>query len=72
MSEADEHQYGVSRLVTFSDGVFGFAITLLITTIPFSLEGLPHSASNEQMAQQLLSLLPNCNYLGGGLHKLLK
>jgi TMEM175 potassium channel family protein len=59
MSETDEQQYGVSRLVAFSDGVFGFAITLLITTIPFSLEGLSPSASNQQMVQQLLSLLPN-------------
>jgi uncharacterized membrane protein len=59
MSEIDEHHYGVSRLVASSDGVFAFAITLLITTIPYSLRGLPPSASNEQVVQHLLSLLPN-------------
>jgi uncharacterized membrane protein len=59
MLETEKQQYGVSRLVAFSDGVFGFAITLLITTIPLSLEGLPLSANDEQIRQHLLSLLPN-------------
>jgi uncharacterized membrane protein len=59
MSETDEQQYGVSRLVSFSDGVFGFAITLLITTIPFSFEGLPSSASDAQIVPHLLALWPN-------------
>ena len=58
MSEIDDQQYGVSRLVAFCDGVFGFAITLLITTIPFSLGNLPTSASNGQLVQQLPGLLP--------------
>ena len=58
MPEADEQQYSISRLVAFSDGVFGFAITLLITTIPFSLEGLPPSPGTEQVEQHLLSLWP--------------
>lgn len=57
MAEADEQQYGVSRLVSFSDGVFGFAITLLITTLPFTLN-IPPSATNQQTVQQLLNLLP--------------
>jgi uncharacterized membrane protein len=59
MLETDKQQYGVSRLVAFSDGVFGFAITLLITTIPLSLEGLPPSANEEQIRQYLLSLWPH-------------
>ncbi len=56
--DIDDQQYGVSRLVAFSDGVFGFAITLLITTIPFSLGNLPPSATNEQIVQQLGVILP--------------
>lgn len=56
--EIDDQQYGVSRLVAFCDGVFGFAITLLITTIPFSLGNLPSSATNAQILQQLSLLLP--------------
>lgn len=59
MSETDVQQYGVSRLVAFCDGVFGFAITLLITTIPFSLGSLPSSASNIQVLQSLREVLPN-------------
>jgi uncharacterized membrane protein len=58
MLGADDQQYGISRLISFSDGVFGFAITLLVTTIPFSLN-LPPSASADQIGQQLLSILPN-------------
>jgi uncharacterized membrane protein len=57
MQEAEDQQYGVSRLVAFSDGVFGFAITLLITSIP--VPELPRSASADQIVQQLLGLLPN-------------
>lgn len=59
MQGADDQQYGISRLVAFCDGVFGFAITLLITTIPFSLGNLPPSATNEQFVQQLRALLPS-------------
>ncbi len=55
MQEVDEQQYGVSRLVAYCDGVFGFAITLLITTIPFSLGSLPPSASNGQIDVDPLS-----------------
>jgi uncharacterized membrane protein len=58
MTEIDDQQYGVSRLVAFCDGVFAFAITLLITTIPFSLGNLPSSATNAQILQQLGDLLP--------------
>jgi uncharacterized membrane protein len=57
--EPDENQYGLARLLAFCDGVFGFAITLLITTIPFSLGNLPSSATNEQIVQQLRVLLPS-------------
>jgi uncharacterized membrane protein len=58
MLEADDQQYGVSRLVAFCDGVFGFAITLLITTIPFSLGNLPPSPTYEQFVQPLRGVLP--------------
>lgn len=30
MLETEKQPYGVSRLVVFSDGVFGFAITLML------------------------------------------
>jgi uncharacterized membrane protein len=59
MTEADEQEYGVSRLIAFSDGVFGFATTLLITTIPTTLSGLSSSSSNKDVFSQLLGLLPN-------------
>ncbi|MDQ2885606.1 MAG: TMEM175 family protein [Chloroflexota bacterium] len=58
MAETDDQQYGISRLVAFCDGVFAFAITLLITTIPFSLGDLPSSATNAQILPQLGTLLP--------------
>ena len=57
--EPDKQQYGLSRLLAFCDGVFGFAITLLIITIPFSLRGLPPSATYAQTVQQLSYLLPS-------------
>ena len=59
MLETDDQQYGISRLVAFCDGIFGFAITLLITTIPFSLGNLPPSATNEQFIVALRTLLPS-------------
>ena len=59
MQEADDQQYGTARLVSFCDGIFGFAITLLITTIPFSLGNLPPSATNEQVIAALHTLLPS-------------
>jgi uncharacterized membrane protein len=59
MPEADEQQYGLSRLLAFSDGVFGFASTLLITTIPITLSGVSSLSSNKVVVSQLLTLLPN-------------
>jgi uncharacterized membrane protein len=59
MLEADDQKYGISRLVAFCDGIFGFAITLLITTIPFSLGNLVSSATNEQVIAALGILLPS-------------
>ncbi len=55
--EVEEQQYGVARLVAFSDGVFGFAITLLITSIP--VPELPRSATADQLGQHLFGLLPH-------------
>ncbi len=59
MSEPEGQPYGVSRLVSFSDGVFGVSITLLITTIPTSLPGVSSSTSNQQVFAQLVALLPS-------------
>jgi uncharacterized membrane protein len=39
--------------------VVGFAITLLITTIPFSLGNFPSTATNAQLVPQLRLLLPS-------------
>jgi uncharacterized membrane protein len=57
MQDSQEQQYSVSRLVAFSDGVFGFAITLLATSIP--APQLPSIASNQDVLSQLWNLLPN-------------
>jgi uncharacterized membrane protein len=59
VSEADEQQYGVSRLIAFSDGVFGFAITLLITTIPTVLPGITALSTPRATWTHLVALLPN-------------
>ena len=39
----EQQQYGISRLVAFSDGVFGFAITLLIINVISAFPLLPLS-----------------------------
>ena len=44
----EQQQYGIARLVAFSDGVFGFAITLLIINVISAFPSLPSSASDEQ------------------------
>jgi uncharacterized membrane protein len=54
MPEADQHSYEVSRLLGFSDGVFAFAITLLVLTIPYPT--LPASLGAGQFFTQLLLL----------------
>jgi len=46
-----------SRFEAFSDGVFAFAITLLI--LGLTLGPLPRSATETQLADRLLSLWPN-------------
>lgn len=57
MRDLNEQQYGVSRLIAFSDGVFAFAITLLVTSIPEPK--LPPGASNQVILSHLWNLLPN-------------
>lgn len=54
MQEAENRHYGVSRLIDFSDGVFAFAITLLIITIPYPT--FPSSISPGKFFAQLLTL----------------
>ena len=56
MQEAQSQEYAVSRLVAFSDAVYGFAITLLITTLSFP--DLSPSTSDGQIIRQLLAYLP--------------
>jgi uncharacterized membrane protein len=52
----EQQQYGISRLLAFSDGVFGFAITLLIINVISAFPSLPSSASDEQLVGALLGL----------------
>ncbi len=52
----EQQQYGISRLVAFSDGVFGFAITLLIINVISAFPPLPSSASDERLVGALLGL----------------
>jgi uncharacterized membrane protein len=55
LQEEEERWYGVSRIVPFSDGVFAFAITLLIISIlPYA--DFTSSPSAEQFFQRLFSL----------------
>ena len=55
--KTDEQQrYSVSRLVAFSDGVFGFAITLLIVNVIGAFPPLPSSASDERLLAVLFGL----------------
>jgi uncharacterized membrane protein len=54
MQEAENQQYGVSRIVAFSDAVFAFAITLLILTIPYP--AFPASIRAGQFFDQLILL----------------
>ena len=54
MPDAERQSYEVSRLIGFSDGVFAFAITLLVLTLPYPT--LPASLSAGQFFAQLLTL----------------
>jgi uncharacterized membrane protein len=54
MQDAENQQYGVSRVVAFSDAVFAFAITLLILTIPYP--AFPASIRAGQFFDQLILL----------------
>ena len=57
MQKTEEQQrYGISRLVAFSDGVFAFAITLLIVNVIGAFPPLPSSASDERLVGALLGL----------------
>jgi uncharacterized membrane protein len=55
----EQQQYGIERLVGLSDGVFGFAITLLILNVIDTFPHLPSSATNEQLRDALLGLGPS-------------
>jgi uncharacterized membrane protein len=59
MQKIQEQQYGVERLVAFSDGVFGFAITLLGVDVINAFPHLPLSATDEQLRDALLGLWPS-------------
>ena len=52
----EQQRYEISRLVAFSDGVFGFAITLLIVNVIGAFPPLPSSASDPQLVCTLLGL----------------
>jgi uncharacterized membrane protein len=52
----EQQQYGISRVLSFSDGVFGFAITLLIVNVISAFPSLPSSVSDEQLRAALLGL----------------
>ncbi len=52
----EQQRYGISRLLAFSDGVFGFAITLLIVNVISAFPPLPSSASDERLLAALLGL----------------
>jgi len=54
MPDAEHQSYEVSRVIGFSDGVFAFAITLLVLTLPYP--ALPASLSAGQFFAQLLTL----------------
>jgi uncharacterized membrane protein len=57
MQDSQDQQYGVSRLIAFSDGVFGFAITLLVTSIPTL--NLPMPKDNAAVWSNLIGLFPS-------------
>jgi uncharacterized membrane protein len=60
MQQTQEQQkYGVERLVAFCDGVFGFAITLLVVDVINAFPHLPSSATEEQLWDALLGLWPS-------------
>jgi uncharacterized membrane protein len=52
----EQQQYGLARVLAFSDGVFGFAITLLIVNVIAAFPPLPSSASDERLVGALLGL----------------
>ena len=54
MQEVGNQSYEVSRLVALSDGVFAFAITLLILKIPYP--SIASSITPKQFVDQLFSL----------------
>jgi uncharacterized membrane protein len=54
MQEADNQYSGLARLLAFSDGVFAFAITLLVITLPYP--SLTSSISAGQFFVQLFKL----------------
>ena len=57
-SESDAHTYDVARLLTFSDGVFAIAITLLVLSIPVPELAGGARVPTDRLPDELLNLLP--------------
>src|SRR5260370_323732 len=52
----EQQRYEISRLLAFSDGVFGFASTLLVVNVSSAFPPLPSSASDKRLLAALLGL----------------
>ena len=52
----DEYKYGLHRLVSFCDGVFAFAITLLAISI--TIPEIPKESINQLFSKEIINLAP--------------